>query len=860
VAEDGSQKTPDGSPPLAGTIAGRFAIGPRLGAGGMGEVHRAEDIRLKRTVAIKRLKATHNFSRDELLKEARRASALNHPRIATVYDVFPAGDQLFLVMEYIDGQTLLHRMESPISTAEFCDIALQCAEGLGAAHEKGILHGDVKPANIMITRKGEVKVCDFGLSRRASSTDGAETESLRRGIMGTPAYMAPEMFLERTVDLRSDIFALGVVFYEMLAGDNPFAAEGMIHTLDRVRGHRPESLNRMNPAVPGRLAAIVSKMIEKDPDRRYSSMEGVIGDLKEVKESLAAGKLAGAGDRKKKNWVMAAVLIVVTGLILIGLWKIRLTPGPPIADVMNLAVLPFDVSRLDRDKQFFTYGLTDTLNEQLSRLTLNRKLQIASAAETRARKVTNAKEAREQLGANLALAGSVEYVADQIRIDCALIETATGRTLRTEAVTVVAADVFGAQDQIVNAVIRMMGISLDSNERNALLPHGTLVPGAYDLYLQGRGYLLNYDRSENIDSAIEIFHRALDIDSRYALAFAGLGEAQWRRFEATQSSVWVEEAQAACESALNIDSKLAEPHACLGMVLNGRGESQKAADEFAAALKLEPSNDQFYVGLAAAYEKLHKAADAEQTYRHAIELRPYYWAAYNVLGGYFYRIGRPDDAIDMFQKVIQLVPDSFRGYSNLGAGYFTKDRIPDAIRAFEKSLSIRPTYQAASNLGTLYYFEDDYRRSADAFRQARSLNEGNYQIWGNLADALWWANQPAESLRDYARARTLVDEQAKVNPADAALQLLLAEYSFALAQNADGMRALERALALKPTDPHTLFLLCVIYEYRLMMREQALEWLEKAVDRGQTWREIDHAPALRELRKDPRFKTLRGKS
>jgi serine/threonine protein kinase/tetratricopeptide (TPR) repeat protein len=859
VAEDETQKTSDGLSPLAGTIAGRFAIGPRLGAGGMGEVHRAEDIRLKRTVAIKRLKATHHTSRDELLREARRASALNHPRIATVYDVFPAGDQLFLVMEYIDGQTLSHRMESPIGTAEFCDIALQCAEGLGAAHEKGILHGDVKPANIMITRKGEVKVCDFGLSRRTSATDGAETESLKRGIMGTPAYMAPEMFLERTVDLRSDIFALGVVFYEMLAGDNPFAADGMIHTLDRVRGHKPESLNRLNPKVPARLAGIVSKMIEKDPARRYSTMDDVIRDLRAVKESLAAGQLAGA-DQPRRNFLMAAVLIVVTASILIGLWRIRITPGPPIADVMNLAVLPFDVSRLDRDKQFFTYGLTDTLNEQLSRLTLNRKLQIASAAETRTRKVTNAREAREQLGANLALAGSVEYVAGQIRFDCALIETATGRTLRTEAVTVVAADVFGAQEQIVNAVVRMMGISLDSNERNALLPHGTLVPGAYDLYLQGRGYLLNYDRSENIDRAIEVFQRALNIDSRYALALAGLGEAQWRRFEATQSSIWVEEAQTACESALGINPNIAEPHACLGMVLNGRGESQKAADEFAAALKLEQSNDQFYVGLATAYEKLHKAADAEQTYRHAIELRPYYWDAYNVLGVYFYRIGRPDDAIEMFQKVIELVPDSFRGYYNLGACYFTKDRIPEAIRAFEKSLSIRPTYQAASNLGTIYYFEDDYRRSAEAYRQARSLNEGNFQVWGNLADVLWWADQPSESLRDYARAKALVEEQVKVNPSDAQLQLLLADYSFALAQNADGMRALEHALALKPTDPHTLFLLSVIYEYRLKMREQALEWLERAVDRGQTWREIDHAPALRELRKDPRFKTLRGKS
>jgi serine/threonine-protein kinase len=861
VAEGESQKTPDGSLPLTGTIAGRFTIGPRLGSGGMGEVHRAEDNRLKRTVAIKRLKATQSFNRDELLREARRASALNHPHIATVYDVFPAGNELFLVMEYIDGQTLHERMESPIGLAEFCDIALQCAEALAAAHEKDILHGDVKPANIMLTRKGEVKVCDFGLARRASSVfDGSETASVRRGIMGTPAYMAPEMFLERTVDLRSDIFALGVVFYEMLAGHNPFKSEGMIHTLDRVRGHAPLSLRRLNSAVPAKLAAIVSKMIEKEPANRYSSMEGVITDLREVQRSLDAGEHAAAEKRWKRNWIAASGLFLAAVIVLFVLWRTLWTPPPPIAEVMNLAVLPFDVSRLDRDKQYLTYGLTDTLNEQLSRLTLNRKLQIASAAETRVRKVTNAKEAREQLGANLALGGTVQYIGDKIRIDCALIETATGRTLRTEVVNAAAADVLGAQDQVVKAVLRMMGISLDSNERNALGPYGTLVPGAYDFYLQGRGYLLNYDRAENIDRAIALFRRALDIDSRDAMAYAGLGEAQWRKFEATQSSVWVQEAQVACENALRMDSKLAEPHACMGMVLNGRGESQKAANEFAAALKLEQSNDLFIVGLATAYDKLHKAADAEQTYRRAIDMRPYYWAPYNVLGGYFIRNGRPDDAIDMFQHVIALVPDSFRGYSNLGAGYFKKDRIPEAIQAFEKSMSIRPTYEAASNLGTAYYFEDDYRRSAEAYRQARSLNEGSYQVWGFLADALWWAGEQAESIRDYARAKTLAEEQARVNPSDAGVQLDLAEYNFALGQKDEAMMSLQRALVLKPTDFHKMFQLCFIYEHRLMMRNQALDWLEKAIDRGQPWREVDHAPALRELRMDPRFKILRGKS
>ena len=860
MTADDFQTPSPGTPSLTGTTIGRFTIGMCLGAGGMGEVYQAEDTQLKRTVAIKRLKPTgQKAGRDELLKEARRASALNHPRIASVYDVFPDGNELFLVMEYIDGQTLRRRMDSPIPIPilEFCEIALQCAEALAAAHEKGILHGDVKPANIMLTQRGEVKVCDFGLSRRVYSTATADTASVRLGLAGTPAYMSPEVLEERTVDLRADIFSLGVVLYEMLANRNPFAVKGLLGTMDRIRAYTPESLDHVNPAVPPKLAAIVSKMIEKDPESRYSQMQEVITDLREVKQSLVAIEHPGKRSRRNRPWLVVAVVLIV--LVVATLVVKRIQPPPP-SEVMNLAVLPFDVSRLDREKQFFTYGLTDILNEQLSRLTLNRKLQIASAAETRTRKVTNPQEARQQLGANMALGGSVEYLGDQIRITCSLIETATGRTLRSETVVVPATDVFGLEDQVLNAVLRLMGISLKASERDVMGMHGTPIPSAFDFYLQGRGYLLNYDRIENIDRSIAIFRRALEIDSRYALAYAGLGEAHWRKYEATQNTVWVDAARAACEGALGIDAKLAEPHACMGMVLNGRGESQKAAEQFAAALELEPSNDQFCVGLATAYEKLHRTADAEQTYRRAIELRPYYWAAYDVLGAYFYRLGRHDDAIAMFQQVVMLVPDSFRGYSNLGAAYFMKDRIPEAISMFEKSLSIRPTYSAKSNLGTLYYFEGDYRRSADAFKQALSLNADSYQVWANLADASWWANDPAESRRAYARAKELVQERARVNPADAALQLAIASYEFALGQNDEAHRSLQRALALKPTDPHSLFQLCVIFEYRLMQREQALDWLGKAIERGQTWREVDRAPALRELRQDPRFKSLRGKS
>jgi serine/threonine protein kinase/tetratricopeptide (TPR) repeat protein len=855
------------APDLTGSIAGRFKIEARLGSGGMGEVYRAEDTQLKRTVAIKRLTRRPQNDRplqNELLKEAQRASALNHPRIAGVYDVISDRNELFLVMEYVDGQTLRQRMEMPISISEFCDIATQCADALAAAHNKGILHGDLKPENIMLTREhNAVKVCDFGLARRifAGSAQGVVT-TVRSGIAGTPAYMAPEVVLEKPSDARSDIFSLGVVFYEMLSGWSPFSADNMITTLDRIREHSPAPLDRVNPNVPASLARIVARMIEKDPSNRYESIADILSVLYPIKTSVEQSQQTKPAKKPKSLWIGAAALVLLGAVAGAMIWNARVdrTSQAPIFEKINVAVLPITVKGATPDQQFFIQGVTEAVITRLEKLTLNRNLQVATASDIRSRNITNPKEARDQLSANVALSGSAEFSGTTVVVNLEAIDTRSGRVLRTGTVNVNPPNPLEVEARVLEAAVSLIGLHLSPEERTALALAGTQQPGAYDFYLQGRGYLMNYDRPENLDNAVILFRRALEIDSRYALAYAGLGETYWRKYETTKATTWVDPARAACEGALAINTKVAEAHACLGTVLNGIGQYQKAADEFNAALNLDSTNDLFYVGLANAYDKLKRPDDAERTYRRAIDLRPHYWATYSYLGAYFYGHSKNDGALEMFNQVVSLAPDSFRGYANLGAAYFAKEQFPEAMTAFEKSMAIRPNYQAASNLGTAYYYKGQYSRSAAAFRQALEFTQRDYQVWTNLADALFWAKEFDQSKQAYIRARELINEQLSVKSNDATLLLALASCEASLGEKDKALLTFEKALALSPEGRRYFFQIAVFYEYHAGRRDEALAWLSKAIAEKQSWTQIDTAPALQELRKDPRFQKLRNGS
>ena len=848
---------------LTGTMVGRYAVRSLLGSGGMGEVYLAEDTRLKRSVAIKRIapgiRADELF-RHRFLREAENASRLNESGIAAIYDVLEERDEVFLVMEYVEGASLRQRLASPVGIDEFLRIARQCLQALAAAQEQGIVHHDLKPENIMLTPKGQVKILDFGVARKLQpqeeTTISQASGGGRSGISGTSGYMAPEVLLLKKSDGRADVFSLGVVFYEMLGGLHPFRADSFVATCDRILHEDPPPPGRVNPEVPAVLDRVVMRALEKDPDARYASAGAMLAELGSLGEAVASPSRIPRTSMRWPGFAAAAVLLLVAAFAMVPmLEKCGGPDGPP--GKIHLAVLPFETAADNPNLSAFSRGLVETLNARLTQLTRRDALQVVPASEIRQEDIRTAEQAHQLLGVNRTVEGSLSQSAGIIRATYAVVDAGSRRQLHAGILTVPAADPFMVLDEVAESVIRSLGLELQPQEQRAVTMHGTSQPDAYTCYLRGRGYLQEYHKPESIESAITAFSRAFQYDPRYALAGAGLGEAYWRKYELLRERNWADQALAACTQAADLMPSLAEAHECLGMVYNGTGRYEKAVEEFARATGIEPTSDEAFRGLARAYQALNRAREAEKTYLDAIRLRPQYWGGYSWLGAFYFQQGRYQDAAAMFDQVLRLAPESFRGYTNLGASYMMQGRYDAGISMFLRSEAIRPTDSVAlSNLGTIFFLQRRFEESTRYFERSVELNRNDWLLWGNLADAYFYGGtRRARSVDAYGKALTLAEEALRVNPRDAGA-LGYAAYYHAMRNEATQAReALQRALGLAPDDLELQFNAALTCN-RLGDKTRALECLEKALAAGYPASIVRNTAILDDLRPDPRFKRL----
>ncbi|HEX6771127.1 MAG TPA: protein kinase [Acidobacteriaceae bacterium] len=869
-------------PGVDSVLAGRFHIEARLGAGGMGEVYRARDTTLRRLVALKRTqRSASEADRKRFLHEGQRASALNHPGIAAVYDVFTEGGEVWLVMEFIEGETLRSRLTRPISHDEFHRIATEAAAALATAHDKGILHRDIKPENIMLaasgTHPGQVKLLDFGLAQQAvdENMETATALTMVGMLAGTPQYMAPEILNGEPADRRSDIFALGVVMYEMLSsGHHPFAAPTPTAMIGQVLHQPPRPLSS---AVPAAYAAIVSRALAKLPADRYQTAHEIVYDLHHTDQvrskPVAAAGSAPAEPAHRKWRINSGLMWAIFGIAcaVIIPWSnhfLEKRPAPPANTASapaatvagTLAVLPPIVADAS-DTKLISYGrgLADSLADRLSALSVNHDVAVLTARQLHDRKVITLADAAKELGATSGLAIKLTRDGDLVHAAYTVSQpdksASQPRVLATGTVTAPVSDMFSIENQLATATATALNIPLRTEEQRALAAHGTTFPEAYQYFLQGRGYLLEAYTPAIFKSAQTMFKEALRIDPNYGAAKGGLGEAWLYAYENTHQTADIEEARKFCKDAVLLGNAGADGHICLAQLADQTGKPAEATAEYQQALQLEPANDRASIGLAKSYEKLNQPDKAEAVYKQSIALRPNYWRGYDQLGGFYFRTADYPKAEQMFLTATEKDPQSFRSYSNLAAALSAEGKDDETVEALKKSIALHPTADAYSNLGAALFQIRHFAEAAEEFRRSLQLAPDAYSTWSALGDAEYYGGRRTESASDYKKGIELATAQLSASPNDASI---LGDIAGMYSMLGDAPRAIDfmnRALAINHTDSQLMFNAALLYN-QLHQTGPALEWLGKALAAAYPPSVVAKAAGLDNLRSNPRYQQL----
>jgi tetratricopeptide (TPR) repeat protein/DNA-binding winged helix-turn-helix (wHTH) protein/TolB-like protein len=547
-------------------------------------------------------------------------------------------------------------------------------------------------------------------------------------------------------------------------------------------------------------------------------------------------------------WLIAAAITIVA---VAGLARRFAYARPAGSTAPHIVVLPCRMIAGVEEDRAYCDGLAAMLTSKLASLTTVHRLQVTPASEIRAQRITSASAARQQLGAGLAFEGSVQHLGRSRGINYALVDTSTGS--QVDAITFVAdvGDGFTSQDQVAEWALAALSRHLGQSGMQAPTQRATSKARAEDFVVSGRGYLQEYHRSGNVDTAIELFRSALQIDPAHAGALAGMGSALWFKYAATRDPAWVPQARDTCAQALAADEKLADAHVCLGTVYSGTGEYAKAVEAFARASKLAPESDAAYRGLADAQEQLGHYTDAEATYNRAVTARPHYWLSRTWLGYFYLTRARFNEAIDQYRQAVALAPDNAQAHAALGAAYVQAGRYEEAITALRQSIAIGPTPTAYANWGVAAYLLRRFAEAISQLEMARALAP-NYRRTGNLARACYW-NGERDRARDlYEEALEAARKELSVNPRNPDVQLQAAEFLAKLGRTREALAVLEDTHLAGPHERH--FAAMTLVQAGEIDRAFAL--LREAADQGLPQAELSSWIDLDPLRNDPRFAEL----
>ncbi len=702
-----------------------------LGTGGMGEVYLADDTRLHRHVALKVLPDYSSGNRQHLLerflREARAASALNHPNICTIYEIHDDGDTPFIAMEYIVGETLDEKIHKGLKPNEFFDIALKVADALAEAHAQGFVHRDIKPANIVITARGP-KVLDFGLAKKIVADRNDETQKIvtQAGmIIGTAGYMSPEQARGKSVDARSDIFSFGVVMYEMIAGKPPFDGENAMDVISSILHKTPTPLHQLMPEVSPDVERIINKALKKDREERFQTVKDLLIDLKEVKQALefqnklertappnreypnTQNAIATTGDavhttssaeyvaseiKKHKFAFLALLVFLLLAFGGLGFWYFY-DRSADTRQIISIAVLPFQNDNESNETEYLSDGMTESLITRLAQLP---KLNVKARSSVFRYKGKEDELQRigKELGVEAILTGRIVQRGNDLTLYITLVDAVTEKVLWKSDYNRSMTNLVALQSDVARDVSNKLQLKLSGADEQKLKKSYTTNAEAYQLYMKGRFHLLRGQRPETeTATVISYFQQAIEADPNYALAYAGLADAYRGRAVGSEmpSAEVMPKSKAAANKAIEIDDTLAEAHANLGHVMFWYDWDWNAAEkEYKRALELDPNSPDALEFYAHVLSTTGRHAEALEKIKLARELDPVNLRVNAIEGMLLLYAGQTDEAIARLQKTLELDPN-FRMANMMAArAYIEKGMFAEAIAATRKSRELFP--------------------------------------------------------------------------------------------------------------------------------------------------------------------------
>ena len=783
---------------MVGRTVSHYRIVSLLGRGGMGVVYKAEDTKLGRSVALKFLPeelSKNPQALERFQREARAASALDHPNICAIHEIGEHEGQPFIVMQFLEGKTLKDAILSePMKIDTVLDLGIQVADALEAAHAKGIIHRDIKPANIFVTELGQARVLDFGLAKvmqrkagpaavPASAAGSEEHLTLPGSTLGTIAYMSPEQALGKDLDVRTDLFSFGVVLYEMSTGAVPFRGDTSAAVFDAILHQAPTPPVRLNPELPVGLERVINKALEKDPDRRYQHASEMRADLQLLKRDPDSTRVGAAGVRPwwRSRAVLAAGGIILAVLVALGTW-FGVWRKPAID---SLAVLPFVNASANPSTEYLSDGITESVINNLSQLPSLRVMARSTMFRYKG-KEADAQKVGQELGVGAVLTGRLLERGDTLIVQTELMDVSKGTQLWGAQYNRRAADLLVVQEDISREISERLRLRLTGEEKMHLAKPPTISSEAYQLYLQGR-YWWNKRNPEASRKGLQFFQQAVDKDPGYALAYVGIADSNnFLAFfgqDALPPREVVPKAKAAALKALELDPTLGEAHASLAMVLTFYDWDFPAAEkEFKRAIELNPGYPTAHSQYATYLTAMGRFEESIVELHHALELDPLSLGARHFLGRTLYWAHRNDEAIAEERKVLEMDPNQYLSHHALGQILLEKGQREEAMAEFRSAMEVSP---------------------------------GNLLSMANIGNA-----------------------------------------HAAMGNRAEAMRTLQRMSDLSKQRYIPAYLFAMVYA-GLGQKDQAFEWLEKAYqERSSYLLFMRWYPSMVPLRSDPRFQDL----